>query len=260
VSVFVALTFLWTWSVNLPQLAVFGAHHVSGGATTLASFAPSIVAVALVLLLEGRIGLRLLFGRLSVKKLRPLWLILAFVAPPVVAGISFFSYQVLSGRHPILSAWQDLLVGTLVLIPLTGLFEELGWRGLMLSTLQARMGALRATVLVALAWGLWHVPMYLRSWNEGSSTPLLIVLFVAGTFPLAAIFTALYNVSGGRLLPVIVLHASIDASVGFFLGPIARGDLRAFEIWLGIVAVIGGLLAARGLGEVKLPAAPPLSR
>ncbi len=235
---FVAATYLWTWSVNLPQLPLLGAHRVSSAATTLANFSQSIVALILIAIACGRAGL----GEL-IRRLRPNWRDLALSAVAVVfamgsTALAFLFYEGISGERPPLSGLSDLVGMTLILIPFTGLGEELGWRGFMLDRLQNRMSPASATWRVAVAWAVWHIPMLLRNQSEGDRTPALIALFVVGTIPLSFIFTALYNASRRQLLPVIVFHAAVDSSIGYFLGPVRRGDLRAFAMWIAIITVV----------------------
>jgi uncharacterized protein len=45
---------------------------------------------------------------------------------------------------------------------LVGVFgEEAGWRGYALPRLQQRLGPLRATLVLATLWALWHTPLFL---------------------------------------------------------------------------------------------------
>lgn len=238
VSVFLGFTFLWTWTVNLVQLPVFGSHHVSGAATTLASFAPSIVAVVLTRLVSGSQGLRDLGRRLRPDLRTVRWSIVAVLVAYASMMLAFQLYRGLSRAEVHPASVADLVGTTLVLIPLTGFFEEIGWRGVMLERLQSRLGAWWATMSVALAWGVWHIPMILRTRSEGAGTPMFLLMFLLGTFPLSVLFTTIYNAAGQKLWPVIVFHAAVDASAACFLGPVAKGDLRAFGIWIIIITII----------------------
>jgi uncharacterized protein len=83
----------------------------------------------------------------------------------------------------------------LVVLTVGGALEEPGWRGFALPRLQLRMSPVRATFLLGVVWGLWHVPVY------GPLAPFLITA-------LAFFYTYLYNRTGSVLL-VILLHATI---------------------------------------------------
>jgi hypothetical protein len=250
VSVFVAVTYLWTWGVNLPQLVLFGGHRISQGATTFASFAPSIVALLVRNFGWTRgdagasgatsSGSRGCFAdrsrahdRDGIRR----------------AGVRDLPDHCAAAPEP--SSRGQSLRYDLLLIPLTGLFEQLGWRGFMLDRLQQRMSAARATFYVASVWGVWHIPMLLRVRSEGDRTPLFIAFFLAGTVPLSIVFTALYAAAERRLLPVIVFHAAVDSSIGYFLGPMPRGDLRAFAIWIGIIIIVAAVVVATGRFSVR---------
>lgn len=86
--------------------------------------------------------------------------------------------------------------GTFVVtLLLLGGQEEPGWRGYALPRLQERWSPVKATLVLGLAWGFWHLPL------EGPLVPVVIV-------PLAFFYTWVYNRTGSVLLAVI-LHASI---------------------------------------------------
>lgn len=258
VVLFVVLSYAWTWSVQGPAaLAVHGVGSVtrSAGSLTLAGFAPSVVALVLIGSIEGRAGLADVWSRLRHGWVSPWWYVGAMGAPLIGTGLTVAVLPVLGVPVPGFQAWYTPLVTVAFLIPLTGFFEEVGWRGLMLDRLQERLSPLVATMLVATAWGLWHLPMYARQMSEGARTPILFAWFVVGTFPLSVIFTWLYNRTGRRLLPVIVLHASIDAGASYFYGPFPTGELRPFYLWVLLLLLVAALLLHREGAALGAPVA-----
>ena len=102
-------------------------------------------------------------------------------------------------------AWTSLLdrvPGYLQTLLLTAVIfggqEEPGWRGFALPGLQSRRSPLVATLILGLAWGIWHVPLY---GPAGFVVPLVLAFF----------YTWLYNKTGSVLL-CIVLHAGLTAA------------------------------------------------
>lgn len=81
---------------------------------------------------------------------------------------------------------------------LGGGFEEPGWRGFALPRLQARHSPLAATLILALFWGLWHLPLY----GLGFVGPMLYAFY----------YTYLYNRTGSVLL-CILLHGGFTAAL-----------------------------------------------
>jgi uncharacterized protein len=76
--------------------------------------------------------------------------------------------------------------------------EEPGWRGFALPRLQLRFTPLRATLLLAFLWGLWHLPIY----GIGFVGPMLFAFF----------YTYLYNKTGSVGL-CMLLHGSFTAAL-----------------------------------------------
>lgn len=86
-------------------------------------------------------------------------------------------------------------LGTLLFVAvLAGGLEEPGWRGFALPHLQQRHTPVVATLVLGLAWGVWHIPLY---GPLGFVVPLVLAFF----------YTWLYNRTGSVLL-CILLHAS----------------------------------------------------
>lgn len=119
--------------------------------------------------------------------------------------------------------------------------EEFGWRGYLLPRLQAHRGALKASLLVGLLWGLWHTgPDFWRLLLQGDARAFLYPMaMTAGTLPLSILFTWLFNSTGSSLLPPMLFHASFNATLTL-LGLVWAGRstfLIGAELVAGVWAV-----------------------
>jgi membrane protease YdiL (CAAX protease family) len=97
-----------------------------------------------------------------------------------------------------------------VLFPLMLIFdgplgEEIGWRGLLLPQLLKTMSPIGATVVVAVIWFVWHVPLYLADGKDFHAVAYFISV-VATSF----IFTWFYLKSGCSTFVAILLHATTN--------------------------------------------------
>ncbi len=129
---------------------------------------------------------------------------------------------------PATASWLAFVVlGT----PVAGLQEELGWRGFALDRLQALHSPLRATVLLGLMWGVWHLPLY----GPGFVVPAL----------LAVPFTWLWNRTGSLLL-CAVLHAADAASLGFLVFTDVSPVVFATILGVLLAADVALVVATRG--------------
>ena len=97
----------------------------------------------------------------------------------------------------------SLEAGFLVSLFLRGAMgEELGLRGFALPRLQAHYGPMRASLIIGVLWGLWHLPVLL------GRDPVSVVAFLLLSIGLSFVFTWLYNGSGGSLIPGLLFHAT----------------------------------------------------
>ncbi len=93
--------------------------------------------------------------------------------------------------------WPYLGTAAFVMV-IGGGQEEPGWRGYALPRLQARYSPVKATAILGVIWGVWHVPVY---GPLGFAAPLVLAFF----------YTWLHNRTGSVLL-AIVLHGGLTAA------------------------------------------------
>jgi membrane protease YdiL (CAAX protease family) len=135
--------------------------------------------------------------------------------------------------------------------------EELGWRGFMLPALQARHSPLVASLIIALAWSLWHLPLHVWGFYEGgqalgqANLVTVMTLRTLQMIPLSILLTWLYNRTGGNLLLMVALHATVSLSV--LIVP-----YTLLSVVPGTLLVIG--LAVHGRMWKKLPASSAETR
>ncbi|HEY5731758.1 MAG TPA: CPBP family intramembrane glutamic endopeptidase [Anaerolineales bacterium] len=189
---FFLLSYLLSWWAILPVHGLLP-HGVA------------IAAAIVIALTLGRTGLREWWGRLT--NFRAGWLFLA--GPAIVAGYILVAYVVnlLLGatvvnppRFPSVMAVGELLL-------LGGMWEELGWSGYALPTLQKRFaknpnGALIATLILWIFRGIWHLPLIF--WARWPIPWYDAALY--SSLAMQVIISWLYNKSGGSVPAVMLYH------------------------------------------------------
>ncbi|NTU79184.1 MAG: CPBP family intramembrane metalloprotease [Chloroflexales bacterium] len=135
--------------------------------------------------------------------------------------------------------------------------EEPGWRGFALPRMQARSGALRATLLLGVLWAFWHLPDFLTSAQGGGPDaglgPLFtrLPLFVVMAILLAIIFTWVFNHTQGSVFIALLLHTSINgfgSVLLLFSAPIVSNTDLPLLIEASILALLILILTRGQLG------------
>ena len=132
--------------------------------------------------------------------------------------------------------------------------EELGLRGFALPRLQTHMSPFRASLIIGVLWGAWHLPVFI------GRDALSIMAFSLLSIGLSMMFTWLFNGSGGSLIPVLLFHAAQNWEEGFeTLFPVLIGtDWELVStIALLILGIVSGVIVWRK-GR-NLPVAPEAS-
>jgi membrane protease YdiL (CAAX protease family) len=175
----------------------------------LGSLVPSALGILFVALLRGRSGVRTLLGRLLHARIGLRWYLAALALTmlvPLAVGVSIL----MGGDTPVVdkTIFGVLFLFAFMIFPGSALGEELGWRGFVLPRMQARHSALKASLLIGILWGLWHLPLWLTGTE---SHPIsLYVPFVVAVVASSVFYTWLYNNTGGNLLIVVLYHAATN--------------------------------------------------
>jgi len=268
---FLALTFGFTWSLNL---FLFMSGGLNINLLQLQMLIPAICAMATITLVTGErirnFGIRL--GRIKYYA----W---AFLIPIAVNGSAYILTHILGlarldlsmpGLAPLLGdvtipmeqLIPIILAQALFLGPLTGLpftfGEEFGWRAFLLSKLLP-LGRERAVILHGVIWGIWHAPIIAMGHNYPGYPLIGPVLMVVSTIFLGAFLGWIYFASNSIVAPSLA-HGAINQSASIFLffmvglNPITGGvtGVPGLLLW-GLVALV--LWKTGKLQVIKIPQA-----
>jgi len=214
----------------------------AGGALALAiplgMFAPMIAALIM----------RLFVSKEGVKGSLGLWrswryYLAALVVPAIFVTVVVLIVQALDlGKFKWPEAgwivYLALMLKTLPNVPFT-LGEEYGWRGYLLPRLLP-LGEIRASLLVGLIWGPWHVPFLLAGLNyPGVKFWVALLVFCFTVVVLSFAYTWFYVASSGSVLVVALLHQSNNTFADNFWQPplMSEGSQLAASVVGGVVMV-----------------------
>lgn len=170
-------------------------------------FTPLTAAVILIWRQEGARGVVSLLKRaVDVRGLaRTRWFLPVVLLTPLVYLLTYVALH-LAGhggavephllRLPLLAAIMFLLA----------IGEEGGWTGYLIDPLQARWGALGASLIIALPWWLGHLP----SIAEIGGTATDMAWWFPGAIALRILMTWLYNNSGRMLSSAVLFHTVLN--------------------------------------------------
>jgi membrane protease YdiL (CAAX protease family) len=209
------IAFAFTWFFW--TLTALGARDVIPalpGLTVIGTFGPLVAAVVATAQESGRAGLRSLLSRIVRWRVAPIWYGVVLLGP-ILLYLAALALEVvaLGGQPPSLGALVGVLpilvIITVYMVIFVALGEEVGWRGYALPALQARYGALVASVVLGALWALWHLPAFFNPDTLYSNLPF--VLQLAFQIPVAILFTWVFN-STGSVPMAILMHAVLNAA------------------------------------------------
>lgn len=256
------LIFVFEWLFLIPAVAaeigVLPPIPPALDVLPLVGWAPGLAAVLVTAATGGRAGVGALFRRLLIWRVGLHWYLFALLwtAVLIVGGLGL--HLALGGEMPVLPA-AGVPLGTLALLfvvylgfGLVANTEDIAYRGVALPWLQARYGALSASLILGVLQGLTHLPYF---WVPGDFRQRVgFWLFLAFSVAVTLIFTWLYNNAQGSLLIVMLGHAAQNGWSNF-LDPSDTGELRPFVLTVVLMWVVAVALVIR-FGPARLSHKP----
>jgi membrane protease YdiL (CAAX protease family) len=151
--------------------------------------------------------------------------------------------------------WPRLLTSFLptfaVMLLLDTLPEESGATGFLFARLQDRHGPLRAALLTALFFWLWHVPGLVRDSRTLAELGALLTLYLVGHLASRLIVGWLYNATGSSVLIGAIFHATFNSTVnkpglGVAVLDLPQDDVLGIVTGLVLLAAVAIAVVTRG--------------
>lgn len=229
ILVFCILSFLISWTAKFfycaEDLGWIGLFIPRGFLQLVASYGPTLAGITIYYLEHRKRGLIALTKSLSRIDIHIKWYLIAvffelgsFIL--IVAIAHFSGYR----NTPLLpgelgNSFVSFFINTITLALLTGLGEEIGWRGFLLPKLQSGFPVIQAAVILALINSLWHLRTDLLALlMQGDPKGFLLgyipdmVQRILISVPVVFIMVYLFNSTKGSLLIMVLFHGSANAS------------------------------------------------
>lgn len=218
---FFFLAFLWSWgwwsvlifttpadamlSGNLPMSFIFLA--------LLGGMGPTIAGVLTACLIGGREEAASLLRRRKKRNFSLLWAAAALFTVPLLTLVQT-AVHALCGRDVSYGVHGVMLIMGFIWPLFSSFGEEIGWRGFALPSMLTRFGALKASLLLGLIWGLWHMPSdYIAYSSYGwLFIPMFLLLGPVAMTAHSIIMTFIFTKTNGSVLLMVLYHYTITMS------------------------------------------------
>lgn len=253
-TIFFLLVFGFTWPFMIVD--ALGSHGIlpfrlPDLLLLVMSYMPTLAAVIVTETMNGREGIRTLFKKLLIARVRLHWYIFAiFGFAAICAGAIELANLVGDSSNPFFpanlpqfSSLLEVVLFTTFIFTITTLVngEELAWRGFALPRLQAKYNALTSSLILGVVWGLFHLPLFftLNSSQAGTS----FVGFLTSTISVTVIFTWMYNHTRGSVLLAYLLHGAANTWTRIFAisqiaNPLVSGAMTIMTVLIALTLVL----------------------
>lgn len=216
-SSMVLLSFLITYAAGIPLAILLGPVEAALGlreellSLWVMRWGPTLAGFIVLAVVAGRHGFAIWWRQLLRWRVAPGYYLFIYAAALLLFAASLLLTFGSLPPPPTNVLLATSYVGEIAYITVTN-GEETGWRFVLLGILLVRMRLFPATLLVAAAWILWHLPMYL--FLGGGGLPMFAPFVVIG-LGLSILLSWLYKATDSLLLPVL-FHGAVNATTYSF--------------------------------------------
>ena len=132
----------------------------------------------------------------------PIFLLVPLIFLLTLGVMAFFGAPIPAGLVPVVA-----LPAVMVFFFILAAGEEVGWTGYAFGPMEARGGALRASLVLGLIWAIWHVPFFVFMMPEAIVFTAQVVTLVSTRVLIAWV----YNNSGRSVFAATLFHAAGNA-------------------------------------------------
>lgn len=262
VAAFLLILFPASWILYLPPLLGKSGSGVipvdippQVSILVLTLFGLSGIAFLVTRIADGKDGTRALRRHYYQLRAAPQWYLLAiFGAPMVLLGVALLTRggvavePIVRNLSQIPSTYLFSLGFIAILI---NVWEEGGWMAFMTARLQRRFGPVWASMIVAPFFGFIHFPLLFINGGVMDGRPqgaqLLLYAFyllVLFSVPVRILVTWLFNVTGGSLPVVALLHASFDTTASTAVLNAFYPGVDGLWLYVGLIVVAAVVVVA----------------
>lgn len=216
---FFLLAYLLSWYPWLLHLA-----HVTRGQGGLNPLGPFVAALILSGIIGGWRSIKGLLKRLVGWRVSVWWYAFVLLLPTVICVLGVSLNLLLGAPRPTaaqLAKWPEMPSRFLFIFLFIGLGEEPGWRGFALPRLQQKYSELGASLILAVFWAVWHLPLTATELKV-QYVPQFLVAILSAT----VVHTWVFNRTKGSVLLQMIFHSAVNTvGAGYVFQMFSGADL-----------------------------------
>jgi uncharacterized protein len=201
-------------------------------------WAPTVLAIIFIAAVGGVTDVRNeLRARFRYRPHTGHWLFIACAVPIVVVGSAIVVARAFGDSSSFIRS-SALPVAIALQVATGAVGEEFGWRGFLVSRLEARTGWIPAVWIMSALWSAWHVPAFFEPSLPHYTMPMGLVLAFILFF--GAFMGLLFQRTGASILATIAAHLSLN-----IMTAIGGASLDSSVFW-GVMACSFGVMSCLG--------------